>query len=614
MKAQRPLLAKRYAVHLPLDLGDAGPRFVGTDVTTGQTVIVAFAGVELAQLAHPAIGALQRHLAGILDVISSPSLEAFPNSGEQLPTGAVMVAESVRGRRLTDLLRHEPLNHDRAVAWTTRMLEGIQAMHRRQLPHGALSSHAIVCEPKGRPIAPVVTQLLAPALKDYASPERLNGTGPSIDDDLWAIGLLLVEMLLGKLPFHAQSSTWGSCELAETDTRRLRALPHGRELDGIVRRVLSTDRRRRPRSADEFIGWLDQWEQRIALPAAELRAPARVQASSKAGEPAPWDRLATDFAGGGARLEATLDAAEQMRHSILSERGPAATTRAHSNRPSQGAPRPRTPSIGVELAAFRQRSRPKLGNGLFALGLLVMLGAAGFYYAVVRRDVEKLVTPTSFDTPSVPALATSVGIPTRKRLSVAEERTECIRSYFRPDTIAAGVDLGFVCTEEDFLVVDRKLNDEAMVSPPSAIGSLEPSGVQAAASSSSAPRAESNTTMVIRSGANAKGWQLGWYEIVATAIIRQNCCREAAPIRLPESSGWCQQLQAVVRRIAVDSVKVGDISPGVRVFDEAITCLMAQGRHTVYPYKAVPTAQHKSAFQQFLRHAAEVDARRTARR
>jgi phage protein U len=126
--------------------------------------------------------------------------------------------------------------------------------------------------------------------------------------------------------------------------------------------------------------------------------------------------------------------------------------------------------------------------------------------------------------------------------------------------------------------------------------------------------APAGRALVVRSGATTLGWQMGWYEIVATAIIRQNCCREAVPIKLPETTGWCQQLQNVVRQIASDSAKVGDISPGVRSFDDAVTCLLAQGKHVGYSYKVAPTNQQKSAFQQFLKHAAEADAQRASRR
>ncbi len=605
MRAQRPVLAKRYAIHLPLDLGDVTPRFVGTDVATGQTVVVVFAGPEQTNLSGPGIGALQRHLAGMVDSVASPNLEAFPSSGERPPDGTAFVAELIRGRALAELVRREPLNQDRAVAWTIRILEGLQVLHQRQVPHGALSSHAVVAEPKGRPIAPVVSQLLVPPLRDYASPERLTGTGPTVADDLWAVGLLLFEMLTGKLPFHAQASTWGRCELNEADSQRLRALPQGRELEGLVKRALSFERGRRPGSAEEFIAWLDRWEQRSAPPAVEVCSAVHVPAASKAGQPASWDRLVVDFEGGGARLDATLDAAEQMRHSILAERMPSLSASSLSERPGPGVARRRTPSIGPELAAFRERSKPKFGKALLLLGLLSMFGASGFYFLGDRDGREKAALAASVRPSSEPVLVASSNAVERPRRSATEERSQCIRSYYRPETIAERIDLGFVCTEEDFLAVNRRLNEDVMMAQ---------SGVAGVAAAGAPSEVPTNPAMVIRSGVTAKGWQLGWYELVATAIIRQNCCREAAPIKLPESTGWCQQLQAVVRRIAADSVKVGDISPGVRVFDEAITCLMAQGRHTVYPYKAVPTSLQKLAFQQFLKHAAEVDARRTSRR
>jgi hypothetical protein len=632
MRVQRPALAQRYAIHLPLDLGDVTPRFVGTDITTGQTVIAAFVAQERARVMTQGIGGLQRHLAGLLDAVASPNAEAFPNLGETPPSGTALVAELIRGRTLAEVVRPEPLIADRAVAWTIRILEGLQVLHQRQVPHGALSTHAVIVEPKGRPIAPVVSQLIVPSLTDYASPERLNGSGPTIADDLWAVGMLLFEMLIGRLPFRADATTWGRCEIAPSDSQQLRTLSHGRELDVIVRRVLSADRNRRPGSAEELLDMLDRWEQRIALPVTVGRVTTRSMPLSKAGHPAPADRLVTDFDGGGKRLNATLDAAEQMRHSVLSD-GPPIPTAAprakqsssgdrsspqheiatKSNRPRAGASHRRIASLGPEMAAFRERSRPKIGKWLLASALLGSLAAAGVYLLGLREDKGSLATAPSAREAAELVKPASNTLPERPHLTERQERSVCIQSYFRPDTIAGGTDLGFVCTEEDFLAVNRRLNGDFLVAAP-ATGLAAAAGMGAVDLVPERGPSPTSPAMVVRSGAAGKGWQLGWYELVATAIIRQNCCREAAPIKLPESTGWCQQLQTVVRRIAVDSVKVGDISPGVRTFDESVTCLLAQGRPVVYPYKTAPTSLQKSAFQQFLKHAAEVDARRTARR
>ena len=126
-------------------------------------------------------------------------------------------------------------------------------------------------------------------------------------------------------------------------------------------------------------------------------------------------------------------------------------------------------------------------------------------------------------------------------------------------------------------------------------------------------RPASSGALVVTASSTTRTWQLGWYELLATGIIQRNCCHEPPAIKLPATTGWCQQLQVVVTNIANQSTKSGDISSAVHAFDEAITCLMSQGKHTVFSYKTVPSAAQKAAFQQFLTHAAESDARRASK-
>jgi hypothetical protein len=609
-------------------------RYVGTDTSTGQTVVVAVVDPKLRELQQAAVGSLQRHLAGLLAVVDAPNLEALPTIDDKAPTGVALVAELIRGASLFEHLNGNAMPPDRAVAWTMRMLEGLQVLHQRHAPHGALSSHAVVAEPKARPIAPVVSQLVVPALKSYISPERLSGSGPSIADDLWAVGLLLFEMLTGHLPARQHALPGTPRELPDSETHPIRNMPHGRELEAIVKRCLSPDRLRRPATVDELLDILDHWEQRIGLPPSLApvlaRAPARLPIPTKANQLASWDYVVDTLEGGGRRLIATLDAAEQMRQSVLSDRRnvlhtseyPSAATpttlppkaNQRSERPNPDALRRRLPSFGPEMAAFRERSKPKFGiwwvtviGGFFALAVL----AANYG---LRDDKDRKLAVSDVKSAETPLVAALPAPAERPRLPVSQERSQCIRSYFRPDTLAPNIDLAFVCTEEDFLAVIRKLNDEAFVATAPAPGSV-PSATTGLDAGVEKAAVANNPAMVIRlPGGTNKGWQLGWYELVANAIIRQNCCREAAPIKLPETTGWCQQVQSVVRRIALDSAKVGDISPGVRAFDEAIGCLIAQGRHAAYPYKGAPTSLQRSNFQQFLKHAAEVDARRTSRR
>ena len=74
--------------------------------------------------------------------------------------------------------------------------------------------------------------------------------------------------------------------------------------------------------------------------------------------------------------------------------------------------------------------------------------------------------------------------------------------------------------------------------------------------------------------------------------------------------GWCEQLQTVVRRIADNSGKSGDLAPDARSFDKAVACLFANKVGKLYGYERAPTEANRRAFQQFLSRAAISEARR----
>ena len=121
------------------------------------------------------------------------------------------------------------------------------------------------------------------------------------------------------------------------------------------------------------------------------------------------------------------------------------------------------------------------------------------------------------------------------------------------------------------------------------------------------PRSRPSTA---KADAGVKGSGLDWYELPATAIIRRHCCAAAAPLTLPESAGWCEQLQSAVRRVADDSSKAVDLAPAARDFDKAVNCLFANKIARPYAYEKPPTDLNRAAFQQFLGRAAVSDARR----
>jgi len=217
----------------------------------------------------------------------------------------------------------------------------------------------------------------------------------------------------------------------------------------------------------------------------------------------------------------------------------------------------------------------------------------------IVKAVQTRVTPQRSPPPSR----------TQEHVNPKKQRAMCVRSYFPTEAFATDPDLEFVCNSDDLVEVTQKLNALAAAMPTDvADAGAQNSGVIAH------PRPSPSAELVVTPSIVTRTWQLGWYELLATGIIQRNCCREPPPIKLPITGGFCPQLHVVVTNIANLSTRPGDISSAVRAFDEAITCLMSQGRHTVYSYKTAPTPPQKAAFQQFLTHAAEMDAKRASNR
>ena len=181
-------------------------------------------------------------------------------------------------------------------------------------------------------------------------------------------------------------------------------------------------------------------------------------------------------------------------------------------------------------------------------------------------------------------------------------------SYFADETFAPAAQLAFVCEAGDLRDTTNKLYELS-----EAQADLEAARLEAQAKSlgPQKPAGDFQVDTVMSDAGSRTRRPLGWYELLATAVIREGCCPNAAPVTLPETTGWCEQLQDVVRDLADDSARSGDLAPRVKRFDKAVDCLFANRVRRPYEYKTAPlTEENRSAFQQFLSHAAVSDAQR----
>lgn len=608
MPDPRSPLAGRFAFAELLRTTQGPRRWLATEVDTGRRVVAVAGDAGRLAMLEAAKGVKHRHLAGLVAVVRDVDPRSLPE-GVAIPTaGGVAVAEYLPGTTLKQQLEAGPLNATKAVAWILRLAESVQALHQAGGVHGAISLRSVVAEPEGRKIAPVLSQLLAQPVGAYCPPERLRGSVETSADDVWALHAVLFAMLTRQAPFKAAERDALLKVMLATRPRPLSSFGLDEPvLEEILTRGLAGEKRLRVTDLQELVQSLDGWERdRNVMP--PKRAPAARPVS-----------LGLADITSGAALGTTRDDGVVVDDDLLpldegTESSHAATPPAASLEADLA--RPLGVSVAAEVAAPAPAPRPLLSTGLapaptnkrvsnnpfekkkrvWPLLIVAALAGGGGVYLAVAPEVPRPAPAVAAAAAPLPP-PTSAKSATKRRADSAEERDACVAAYFPPESFRDSPSFEFVCSDKDFRELASSLH-QLLATPDDNVNGGASAGDGAARA---AP---------IKADAGGKRSGLDWYELPATAIIRRQCCPGAAPLTLPESAGWCEQLQSAVRRLADDSAKTVDLAPAARAFDKAVSCLFANKIARPYPYKDPPSDSNRAAFQQFLGRAAVSDARR----
>jgi len=94
---------------------------------------------------------------------------------------------------------------------------------------------------------------------DYLAPEQVMGEAGGKQSDIYALGIVLFELLTGQLPFQAETPLAAASRRMFVDPPRLRAtVPHlGAALEDVILHMLRREPAQRLRSADEVIDALE---------------------------------------------------------------------------------------------------------------------------------------------------------------------------------------------------------------------------------------------------------------------------------------------------------------------------------------------------------------------
>jgi serine/threonine-protein kinase len=244
--------------------------------------------VKVLKQGVPSAEALRRFLQErqILARLQHPGIARLLDGGVTTEGTPYFVMERVQGRPLTEYCDQERLGIDERLRVFLSVCDAVLYAHRNLVVHRDLKPSNILVdaggyvklldfgiakllsEGAGAPAAPARTTLRA-MTPEYAAPEQVRGEPVTTATDVYALGVILYEMLAGERPYRVERGSAAEIERAilEQEPRRPSACaaagtegPSGSprelarrlrgDLDGIVLKALEKDPERRYASVE----------------------------------------------------------------------------------------------------------------------------------------------------------------------------------------------------------------------------------------------------------------------------------------------------------------------------------------------------------------------------
>lgn len=204
-----------YKITEKIGEGGMGAVFKGIDMMLEREVAIKMLRPELAS--QPQVVERFRSEAVTLAKLNHPNIAtlfSFLRQGEHF----FMVMEFVRGETLDSLMRRSgAMPCDQAIALVCQALEGIDHAHRMGIIHRDIKPANIMLTETGtlKVMDFGIARVLGTSRMtkqgnivgtiEYMSPEQVRGQETDARSDIYSLGILLYEMLTGRVPFSSDS-------------------------------------------------------------------------------------------------------------------------------------------------------------------------------------------------------------------------------------------------------------------------------------------------------------------------------------------------------------------------------------------------------------------------
>ncbi|HZU78154.1 MAG TPA: serine/threonine-protein kinase [Dehalococcoidia bacterium] len=272
-----------YEILQPLGEGGFASTYLARDERSGQQVVLKWPDESL--LGDQTVFEHFRREMAITRRLRHPNIQAAVDEGESR-SAPYLILEYIEGTPLHRLLRERgKLSVEETVAIARQLASALAYIHEQQVYHRDLKPENVLVTPDGTAkIIDFGIALMQGARRmtwrwltnatgtpAYMAPEQIQGKRGDARTDIYALGIMMYEMLKGRAPYGRP----GDDPLAVMQ-QHLSALPDALPgnvppgLAGIIAKAMRRNPDERYQSAEELLADLDRYEQ---LTAADFQFP-----------------------------------------------------------------------------------------------------------------------------------------------------------------------------------------------------------------------------------------------------------------------------------------------------------------------------------------------------